>query len=79
MNIEEAKEVLRKASYYVNNLWSVEDVRIQLKQSDDEVYNELELDDDECYDILDSVLNDGTIMERINEDIYSELVIYLES
>jgi hypothetical protein len=56
MTTEEAKEVLRNAGYYVDNLWCIEDV-------------DAEITNDEKYDILDEVLTSEYIMEQINESI----------
>jgi ribosomal protein L1 len=56
MTTEEAKEVLRNAGYYVDNLWCIEDV-------------DAEITNDEKYDILDEVLTSEYIMKQINESI----------
>ena len=56
MTTEEAKQVLRDAGYYVDNMWCIEDV-------------DADITDDEKYEILDEVLQSEYIMERINESI----------
>jgi hypothetical protein len=72
MNVEEAKEVLRKAGYYVDCLWSIEDVDFAIRNSEEpEKYEDLT--DAEKYKILDTVFSDDWLMEKIGEEIYSEL------
>jgi hypothetical protein len=63
MNIEEAKQVLRNAGYYVDNLWSIHDVDTE----------GIDMTDDERYRILDKVLTSPRIIQEINETIDFEL------
>ena len=56
MKIREAKEVLRKQGYFVDNLWSVEDVM-----------DKFECDENDAQFILGEVLTHPYIMEKINE------------
>ena len=63
MTTEQAREVLRNAGYYVENLWSINDV-----------YTEgIDISDDDKYDILDKVLQGEWIMENINISIADEV------
>jgi hypothetical protein len=59
MNIEEAKQVLRNAGYYVDNLWSIHDVDAE----------GIDMTDDEKYEILDVALSNDWICEHINSSI----------
>jgi hypothetical protein len=61
MNIEEAKQVLRNAGYYVDNLWSIHDI------------DGIDMTDDERYRILDIVFKTDWVIEQINESIDFEL------
>lgn len=71
MSIEEAKEVLRNAGYYVDNLWHVDDVSDKL---DNYIIPEgEELDEYDMQDILDEVLQSEYIIEKINVSIEDEL------
>ena len=63
MNVEEAKQVLRNAGYYVDNLWSIHDVDTE----------GIDMTDDERYYILDKVLTSPRIIQEINETIDFEL------
>jgi hypothetical protein len=63
MNIEEAKQVLRNAGYYVDNLWSIHDVDVE----------GVDMTDDERYRILDIVFKNDWVIEQINESIDFEL------
>lgn len=53
--IEAAKKVLTDAGFFVGNLWHIEDVTSRYK-----------CDDEEAMTILESVLTDDYLMERIN-------------
>ena len=53
--IEQAKQVLREAGYYVDNLWCVDDVKGTYECDDDEV----------AQGILDNALNNGATVEQI--------------
>ncbi len=63
MNIEEAKQVLRNAGYYVDNLWSIHDVDTE----------GIDMTDDDRYRILDIVFKTDWVIEQINESIDFEL------
>jgi len=53
--IEKAKEVLRKAGYFVDNLWHIDDVKLRYNCEDD----------DQAQDILYSALTNDATMEQI--------------
>ena len=57
--IEEALQTLRDAGYYVENLWSIEDVKRKF----------LNLNEEECMDVLDEALTNEYITEQIFEEI----------
>jgi hypothetical protein len=59
--INDAKEVLRQAGYYMDNLWHIEDVRMNYECTDKQAMN-----------VLESVLTDEYIMEMINVSISSQ-------
>ena len=63
MNIEQAKEVLKKKGYFVDNLWSVADVK-----------HKYICDEDTAQDILYKSLTNDATMEQIwlSIDIFSE-------
>lgn len=52
--IEQAKQVLRDNGYYVDNLWSIEDV-----------LNNYNCTDDEAQEVLDGALQNDATMEQI--------------
>ena len=54
MNVEEAKAVLKANGYFVDNLWSVEDVKSKFK-----------CDDDDAQYILEQSLTNEATMEQI--------------
>lgn len=56
--IEKAKEVLRLAGYYVDNLWHVDDVKQSYKCTNEE-----------AIEVLDGALNDNYVVENIFEGI----------
>jgi hypothetical protein len=56
--IEEAKEVLRNAGYFVDNLWSVDDIK-----------GRFECDDETAQEIIEDALTNEWIMEQINVSI----------
>lgn len=71
IQIEKAKEVLRKAGYYVDNLWHIDDVTSKL---DDYIIPEgEELDEYDKQNILDSILTSDFTVSNINESIEYEL------
>jgi hypothetical protein len=57
--IELAKDVLRDAGYYVDNLWQVDDVRKKFKNVDNET----------CQEVLDIALTDDWLTENTWETI----------
>jgi len=59
--INDAKEVLRQAGYFVDNLWHIEDVHLNYECTDKQAMN-----------VLESVLTDEYIMEMINVSISSQ-------
>lgn len=52
--IEQAKQVLRDNGYYVDNLWSIEDVLANYSCTDDE-----------AQEVLDMALENNATMEQI--------------
>lgn len=52
--IEQAKQVLRDNGYYVDNLWSIEDV-----------LNNYNCTDNEAQEVLDGALQNDATMEQI--------------
>ena len=56
---EKAKEVLRKAGYFVDNLWHVDDVKLRFTVSNDE----------DAQSILNQALTNDWIMEQIHYGI----------
>ena len=65
--VEEALQTLRDAGYYVENLWSIEDV------DDDDLTKEEKLE------ILHNSIHRDYIYERINDAIHDELLIHTQS
>jgi len=61
MTIKDAKDVLRQSGYYVDNLWHIDDVQ---RYGD--------ISDDDAYQVLDSVLQNGYTIEKINEMLEEE-------
>lgn len=57
--IQKAKEVLRKAGYFVDNLWHINDVK-----------DAFECDDTTAQDILNHSLTNDYIVEKIFESIW---------
>jgi len=62
MTTKEAKEVLKNAGYFVDNLWHVNDVQTRFECSDEQAYNILYW----------SIENDQTI-QYINETIQTTI------
>ena len=60
--IANAKLVLKQAGYYVDNLWHVDDIKINY-----------DCDDDMAQLILNSVLSDGQTIQYINELLQEEI------
>lgn len=58
MNVEQAKQVLIDAGFYVGNLWSIHDVQDRFK-----------CDDETAHDILDKSLTNEATMEQIHFSI----------
>ena len=65
--VKEALQTLRDAGYYVENLWSIEDV-----DNDD-------LTKEEKLDILHHSIHRDYVYRIINESIYDELLIHTQS
>lgn len=57
--IEKAKETLRAAGYFTDNLWHVDDVKLRFGVFDNE----------DAQDILESALTNAWIMEQIHYGI----------
>jgi hypothetical protein len=55
MITEKAKEVLRKAGYFVDNLWHVDDIKLRYNCDDNE----------QAQSILDTALTNDATMEQI--------------
>jgi hypothetical protein len=55
MTTQEAKEVLRNAGYFVDNLWHVDDIKLRYNCDDDE----------QAQDILNTALTNDATMEQI--------------
>jgi hypothetical protein len=62
ITIDNAKLVLKQAGYYVDNLWHVDDIKINY-----------DCDDDMAQLILNSVLSDGQTIQYINELLQEEI------
>lgn len=56
MEVEQAKQVLKEAGYYVDNLWSIQDVQANF-----------DVDDGAAYDILNGVMHNEYTVQTINE------------
>ena len=54
ITVEQAKQVLKDNGYYVNSLWSVEDVQ-----------DNYDCTEEEAQDVLDKALNNDATMEQI--------------
>ena len=54
IRIEQARNVLRKAGFYVDNLWSVADVQ-----------SKFDCDTDDAMEVLNSALTNDATMEQI--------------
>jgi len=54
--VEKAREVLREAGYFTDNLWHVDDVKLRFAVFDNE----------DAQDILESALTNDWIMEQIH-------------
>ena len=60
--IANAKLVLKQAGYFVDNLWHVDDIKINY-----------DCDDDTAQRILNSVLSNGQTIQYINELLQEEI------
>lgn len=56
--VEMAKQILREAGYYVDNLWHIDDVK-----------EEFECSDEDAQMVLNNVLTHDNLVMRINEMI----------
>jgi hypothetical protein len=59
--VQKAKAILKQHGYFVDNLWSTQDVT--------DIY---ECTDEQAYDVLNTVLSSEGIMEQVNVDIHFE-------
>jgi hypothetical protein len=59
MTVQQAKQVLRDAGYFVDNLWTIQDVQ-----------DRFECDDETAQGILYDSLTNEYIVEKIFEQIY---------
>lgn len=59
MTVQQAKQVLRDAGYFVDNLWAIQDVQ-----------DRFECDDETAQCILYDALTNEYIVEKIFEQIY---------
>lgn len=57
--ITKAMATLRRAGFYVDTLWTIQDVS-----------NKFECDAEQAQAVLDRVMNDDWVMEQIQEAIY---------
>lgn len=62
--IEEAKQVLREAGYFTDNLWHIQDVKLRFNVTNDE----------DAHAILEQALTNDYIMEQIHNGIYDAAV-----
>lgn len=60
ITIEQAKEVLRKSGYYVENLWSVDDVKMNHMDA-----NGNEITDEMAQTILNNVFKNEATIDQI--------------
>ena len=63
MSTDQAKELLKKNGYYIDNLWHVDDVQQKCYCTEEEAQEILDM----------SLTNEGT-MEHINDTIYHFIV-----
>lgn len=63
MSTEQAKELLKKNGYYIDNLWHVDDVQQKCYCTEEE-----------AQEILDMSLTNEVTMEHINDTIYHFIV-----
>ena len=54
MSVEQAKEVLKQNGYFVDNLWSVDDVQLNWK-----------CDEDTAQEVLEKALTNEWVVEQI--------------
>lgn len=59
MTVQQAKQVLRDAGYFVDNLWHIDDARCKFKN----------LTDEDCQDLLNQTLTNEWVMEQIWESM----------
>ena len=70
--VEEAKQILKDAGYYVEDLWQVSDVRSCLDFMDD-IDPGFEIDTETAYGILCDVLTSSRVMEEIGDALSIEV------
>jgi hypothetical protein len=75
--LELLKELANRG-YATENLWCLDDVQSAIDSYNDWNETEFELSNDNKYTILQSVLNDDFINERINEDIEANVFNILD-
>ena len=59
--IEEAKQILKQNGYYVDNLWSIEDVK-----------GNHNMDDDDAYEVLDRAMQSEWLVSKTFEVLNDE-------
>lgn len=59
MTVQQAKQVLKDAGYFTDNLWHIDDVRCKFKN----------LTDEDCQDLLNQTLTNEWVMEQIWESM----------
>ena len=63
--IEEAKKLLKDNGYYVDNLWHINDVI-------DNANDDLEIDDDTAYEVLDRAMQSEWLVSKTFEVLNDE-------
>lgn len=62
--IQEAKQNLKEAGYFTDNLWSVNDIIYDYKEKDGSLVSK-----EKAYEVVKSVMENPLIIEYINEQI----------
>lgn len=70
--IEQARQVLREAGYFVDNLWSIEDVQLSFKCTEEEAQEVLEmaLTNDYTQEQIWFAINDAAMELKLEENGY---------
>ena len=63
--IKQARQTLKNAGYFVENLWHVDDVKNQ--------YDDMFIDAESAYEILDDAVTNTHVMETIGDIIVENL------